>query len=157
MKLKSMSNTKNCNVMYPTRNRVYGAPVFNRFFEGFADSDLSKFFGTDTFVSAPAVNVVQTEKGFRIELAAPGFKKEDFNLSVDNRVLKIKGEHKAETEDKTEKFTRREFQFGSFERKFTLPENVNQDSIEAKYNEGILTITISRTEETKQTKEIQVA
>lgn len=143
--------------MYPTRNRVYGSPVFNRFFEGFADSDLSKFFGTDTFVSAPAVNVVQTEKGFRIELAAPGFKKEDFSLNVENRTLKIKGEHKTETEDKTEKFTRREFQFGSFERKFTLPENVNEDSIEAKYTDGILTIHISRTEETKQTKEIQVA
>lgn len=143
--------------MYPTRNRVYGSPVFNRFFEGFADSDLSKFFGTDTFVSAPAVNVVQTENGFRIELAAPGFKKENFSLSVDNRILKIKGEHQAETEEKTEKFTRREFQFGSFERKFTLPENVNQDSIEAKYTDGILTITISRNEETKQTKEIQVA
>lgn len=143
--------------MYPTRNRVYGNPVFNRFIDGFADADLSKFFGTDTFVSAPAVNVVQTEKGFRIELAAPGFKKEDFSLSVENRTLKIKGEHKAETEDKTEKFTRREFRFGSFERKFNLPENTNEESIEAKYEEGILSITVSRNEETKQTKEIRVA
>ena len=143
--------------MYPTKNRMYGSPVFNRFFDGFADTDLSKFFGTDIFVSAPAVNVVQTEKGFRIEMAAPGFHKDDFSLSVDNGTLKIKGEHKAETEDKTEKFTRREFRFGSFERKFTLPENTDQENIEAKYTDGILTITIPRNEETKQTKEIRVA
>lgn len=143
--------------MYPTKNRVYGSPVFNRFFDGFADTDLSKFFGTDIFVSAPAVNVVQTEKGFRIEMAAPGFQKDDFSLNVDNGTLKIKGEHKAETEDKTEKFTRREFRFGSFERKFTLPENADHENIEAKYTDGILTITIPRNEETKQTKEIRVA
>lgn len=154
---QDMSHIKNCNTMYPTRNRNYGAPSFNRFFGGFADSDLSKFFGTDTFVSAPAVNIVETEKGFRIDMAAPGFKKEDFTLNVENRTLKIKGTHKTETEEKTEKYTRREFQFGSFERKFTLPENVNEENIEAKYTDGILSIEISRSENAKQVKEIRVA
>lgn len=148
--------------MYPTRNRIYGAPAFNKFLGGFADADLSKFFGSDAFAAAPAVNILQTEDGFRIELAAPGFKKEDFTLGVEQHTLKIKGEHKAEAEtaektEKTEKYTRREFQFGSFERKFTLPENVDEDSIEAKYTDGILAIHIRRTQETKQSKEIRVA
>lgn len=143
--------------MYPTRNRVYGTP-FNKLFGTFSDNDLSKFFGTDVFASAPAVNISENDKGFKIEVAAPGFSKENFSLNIEKRTLTIKGEHKAETtEEKTDKFTRREFQFGSFERKFTLPENVNQESIEAKYENGILSITILRLEEVKQVKEIRVA
>jgi HSP20 family protein len=147
--------------MYPTRSKVYGTPVFNKFLGGFSDADLSKFFGVDSFASAPAVNVSENEKGFKIEVAAPGFSKENFSLHIEKRTLSIKGEHKAETseekETNTEKYTRREFQLGSFERKFTLPENVDQENIEAKYENGILSITILRLEEVKQVKEIHVA
>lgn len=142
--------------MYPTRSRVYGTP-FNKLFGTFADNDLSKFFGTDVFASAPAVNISEGDKGFKIEVAAPGFDKENFSLNLEKRTLTIKGEHKAESEETNEKYTRREFQFGSFERKFTLPENVNQDSIEAKYENGVLTINIAKMEEIKQVKEIRVA
>lgn len=142
--------------MYPTKSKTYGSPVFNKFF-GFSDSDLNRFFGTDIYASAPAVNISENEKGFRIDVAAPGFGKDNFTLKVEDKVLTIKGEHKTESEEKTENYTRREFQFGSFERKFTLPENVNEDAIVAKYENGVLSISINKTDVIKQVKEIQIA
>lgn len=142
--------------MYPTRNKMYGTPVFNKFF-GFSDADLSKFLGTDVFSSAPAVNISETEKGFKLEVAAPGFNKENFTLKVEDNTFIVKGEHKVENEEKKENYTRREFQFGSFERKFTLPKNVDKENIDAKYENGVLTISIAKTEEVKQVKEIRVA
>lgn len=142
--------------MYPTRSRVYGAPAINKFF-GFSDAELNKFFGGDVYSSAPAVNISESEKGFGIEVAAPGFNKEDFSLKIEEKTLVIKGEHKVNNEEKTENYTRREFKFGSFERKFTLPNNVDHENIEAKYENGVLHISINKVEEVKQVKEIRVA
>lgn len=152
-----LNNNKNCTSMYTTRNRMTGLPTINRLMGGFADADLGKFFGTDVYSVSPAVNILKTETGFRIDLVAPGFKKENFNISLEKNTLTVKGEHKEELEEKNEKYTRREFKFGSFERSFTLPENTNEDGIKAKYNDGILSISITRSEEPKKTKEIQVA
>lgn len=143
--------------MYTTRNRMTGLPTINRLMGGFADADLGKFFGTDVYSVSPAVNILKTETGFRIDLVVPGFKKENFNISLEKNTLTVKGEQKEELEEKNEKYTRREFKLGSFERSFTLPENISEEGIEAKYNEGILSISITRSEEPKKTKEIQVA
>ena len=141
--------------MYPTRNRMISVPVMNRFFENFADSEINRIFGNEGF--SPAVNVVETENGFRLEFAAPGFKKEHFSLKVESGILTVKGEFKEENEKKNEKFTRREFKTASFERSFSLPEHIQEEGIEARYEDGVLRVNLTRSEQPKKVKEIPVA
>lgn len=98
----------------------------------------------------PPVNVQDNEDNFVVELAAPGKKKEDFKLELDNEILTISSEEKQEevSDDKT-KFTLREFSYKAFERKFTLPETVDNGKISASYEDGILKIEIPKREEAK--------
>ena len=130
--------------------------LFNSLFEEFANFDkLDKNF--NKFV--PAVNVAESDKDFTIEVSVPGFNKEDFNIRLDNDVLTISGEHKTEEEENKKNYTRKEFNYTSFERSFTLPETVNTDAIDAKYENGILNIILPKKEEAqvKPTKEIKVS
>ena len=90
----------------------------------------------------PAVNVKETDKSYEIEVAVPGMKKEDLKLDVDNGVLTISAEQKEEKENKEDNYTRREFSYSSFSRSFSLPQNVNEDSIKAKYDNGFLALTL---------------
>jgi HSP20 family protein len=113
---------------------------------------LSNFFDDDRLhnspwlrgESMPAVNVMENEKNFEVELAAPGFEKKDFNISLDYGVLTISGEKKQETERNEENYTRREFGYTSFSRSFNLPENVSEDDIRASYENGVLKLTIAK-------------
>jgi HSP20 family protein len=95
---------------------------------------------------APAVNVKETEQNFEIEVAAPGLQKEDFKVSLANRILTISAEKRSEKNEKTEDFTHQEFSFHSFERTFTLPENVDEEAITATYEHGILKLTLGKKE-----------
>ena len=79
-----------------------------------------------------------------------GLKKSDFHIDIDNQVLSISTETKVENERKEENYTRREFGYSSFKRTFTLPESVNDEKINAKYNEGILSIILPKKDEAKQ-------
>lgn len=99
--------------------------------------------------NVPAVNIKETDASFGIELAAPGKKKEDFNIEIDHNVLTISSEEKAEKEEKdTEgKYTRKEFSYSSFRRAFTLPETVNTENINATYENGVLHIALPKREE----------
>ncbi|GMN09471.1 Hsp20/alpha crystallin family protein [Croceitalea sp. MTPC9] len=95
----------------------------------------------------PAVNIRENEKDFELEFAIPGFKKEDFNIEVDNDVLTVSSELKNESEVKEENFTRKEFSFSSFKRAFTLPETIDEGKINANYEDGILRLTLPKREE----------
>ncbi|WP_159801962.1 Hsp20/alpha crystallin family protein [Flavobacterium sp. MK4S-17] len=95
----------------------------------------------------PPVNIKETDQFFTVELMAPGMKKEDFNIEVDNDLLTISSEIKTEKNEEEGKFTRREFSYSSFKRSFTLPETVNEDEINAAYQDGILKITLPKKEE----------
>ncbi|AXG72744.1 Hsp20/alpha crystallin family protein [Flavobacterium arcticum] len=96
----------------------------------------------------PPVNIKETDKAFSVALMAPGFKKEDFTIEVDNELLTISSELKSEnTEQEEGKFTRREFSYSSFKRAFTLPESVNTENVNAAYTDGILTIILPKKEE----------
>jgi len=101
-------------------------------------------------VSIPAVNVTENAKEFKLEVAAPGFKKEEFNLEVKNGYLTINGETKAEEKKEDEKYTRREFRFSSFSRSFALPENVEESMIKARYDDGILFVTLPKSKTGKE-------
>lgn len=96
----------------------------------------------------PPVNIKETDKAYSVELMAPGMKKEDFNIELDNELLTISSEVKTEKNDQEEgKFTRREFSFSSFRRSFTLPETVKGEDIKASYEDGILKIALPKKEE----------
>jgi HSP20 family protein len=103
----------------------------------------------------PAVNVKDNEKNYEIEVAAPGMKKEDFNLSVENRILTITAETKEEKEVKEDDaYTRREFASASFTRSFSLPENADENNIQAHYEDGILRVTVPKVPEKKPQKKV---
>ena len=100
-------------------------------------------------MTLPKVNISENTDGFHLEMAVPGFKKKDFNISVEKDELLISAEVKTDKEEVEDNFTRREFGYGSFQRTFVLPETVNGDKIEAKYEDGILNISIPKKEEAK--------
>jgi HSP20 family protein len=102
--------------------------------------------------SLPAVNIEEKEDSFVLELAAPGKKREDFNIELDNELLTISSETKEEnkTEDEERHFTRREFSYTSFKRSFTLPETVDFTKIDATYSDGVLHVNLPKREEAKK-------
>lgn len=115
---------------------------------------MDDFFGPDWMGGTtsmndtlPAVNIQENEKDFVLELAIPGKKKEDFNVEIDNNILTVSMETQQEDEQKEDNYTRREFSYTSFRRSFTLPETVNEDKINASYNDGILSFTLPKKEE----------
>ncbi len=127
---------------------------------------LSDFFDADRFFSnslfneerIPAVNIVDSQKDFQIELAAPGMKKDDFKVSIENGVLTISAETKKETEEKNKNYTRQEFSYESFCRAFTLPDNASEEKIDAKYENGVLKLTVAKKVPTAvKKKEIAIA
>lgn len=130
----------------------------------FPFSDLTDFFNDDWAKSrfgnvnwSPAINVVDNENNFEIEVAAPGIKKDDFSVEVDNGILTINGKAEEEKEEKKKNYTRKEFSSKSFSRSFTLPENVNEDDVEAKYENGLLKLVLKKTEKgAKKKKEIAI-
>ncbi len=104
---------------------------------------------TNTFTNAtPSVNIIEKDDTFELHLAAPGLKKEDFNINLDNDLLTISSEIKNDEEVKdTVKFTRREFNYGSFKRSFNLPESVDTAKITASYTDGVLAVALPKREE----------
>jgi HSP20 family protein len=136
-------------------------PATNFFNNGFLDEFLNRglngFVGDDGVVSQPAVNVVETKDNFRLEVAVPGYAKGDFSLNIEKEYLTIEGKHESDTEQKDERYTRREFKFESFKRSYKLPETVNQEAISAVYENGILNVTLPKKEDVKPSvKTIQV-
>ncbi len=107
-------------------------------------NDLSHYSGSDSRASIPAVNVRETESGFQLEVAAPGLQKEHFSVKVEGRVLTVSAESKQETDKEEGKWTRKEFSYTSFSRSFTLPESVDANVIAAKYENGILSVSVAK-------------
>ncbi|WP_373550127.1 Hsp20/alpha crystallin family protein [Haliscomenobacter sp.] len=118
------------------------------------DHLINRFFGPevsfgpfrDWVENRPAVNIVETETNFRIELAAPGLNKEDFNIKVEKDTLSISAKKESATVE-GEKVKVREFAYSSFQRNFTLPKTVNAEAIEARYENGVLFLTVPKQEE----------
>ncbi|MEO7313643.1 MAG: Hsp20/alpha crystallin family protein [Ginsengibacter sp.] len=97
----------------------------------------------------PAVNISENENAYELEFNAPGRKKEDFKITFDQSILTIAFEKKEEKKEEGKKFIKTEFSTQSFKRSFTLDEKINADGIEAKYEDGILTLTLPKVEEVK--------
>ena len=125
------------------------------------------FFDMDFFspgfpsakTSMPAVNLSEDEKSYTVDLVAPGFKKEDFKLKINENILTISAETKNERTEGGDgrEYSRREYTCTSFTRSFQLPDNAKDDSISAKYKDGILQISIPKSKhEVKASKEINI-
>lgn len=97
----------------------------------------------------PKVNIRETGENFELELAAPGLKKENFELVLDKNVLSIRSKQSQESEKTEGKYTRREFSYQAFERSFTLPQSVDQEAIGANYEHGILRVTLPKKDSVK--------
>lgn len=108
--------------------------------------------------AAPAVNIIEADNDFTIEVAVPGLSRNDFNIEVEDDVLTISSVEKENKEEKMPNYTRREFNFSSFKRSFQLPETIDQDQIKASHKEGVLSITLVKKEEEiqKAPKQIEV-
>jgi len=123
--------------------------LFDRFFENDL-FDWSNRNYSNTNTTLPAVNIKEDKDGFEVEMSAPGLEKKDFKIELNNSVLTISSEKKVENETKEgQQFTRREFSYQSFSRSFTLPETVEGEKIGAKYENGILSVSIPKKEEAK--------
>lgn len=100
-----------------------------------------------TTTQLPAVNIAEKDELFQLEMIIPGFKKDEVQIELDQDVLTIASEVTQESDEQTEQFTRKEFIKQSFKRSFNLPDTVNHESIEANYEDGILSITLPKKEE----------
>lgn len=130
-------------------------PGIPSFFDDFFTRDLwdwSLVNSAATGTSLPAVNIVENDNEFQVEVAAPGMSKEDFQIEVDNNVLTISSEkeHSEEEKDEKGKYSRQEFMYAAFKRSFTIPEDqVNVEKIKADYKDGLLHIHLPKKEEVK--------
>ncbi len=98
----------------------------------------------------PALNIKETDDHFEIELAAPGFDKKDFEVTIEDGCLNISAEKEVSKEEEEDNYTRREFSYNSFERSLQLPESVKQEEIKAAYRDGILSFNLVKKEEAKK-------
>jgi len=132
---------------YPAarRNRKHNMNhFFNAFLQPHTATRSHKTRGTNA-----AVNIAETDDNFRVELAAPGWAKADFNIELDNDVLTIHAKKEAVEAKEGEKFLRREFIAKELKRTFNLPDTIDTTAISAEYVNGILTLTLPKLEEAK--------
>ena len=131
-----------------TSNRIYPNvfnQLFNRELVDWANAGFSAEEG-----SLPAVNILEDENRIQIEVAAPGMKKEDFKLHLDQNRLTVSAEVTEENNETGDRYSRREFNYRSFRRQFNIPvETIHGDGIQATYQNGILLLTLPKREELK--------
>lgn len=126
--------------------------AIQRYNQNWLPNFFNDFFDNDWMVkanaTAPAINVIENEKDYRVEVAAPGMTKEDFDIHLgDNNELVISMEKKNESEEKNndgKKYLRREFSYTKFQQAFDLPDNVDVDKINASMNNGVLSIELPK-------------
>lgn len=139
------------SVRGPYLPTLKGSPLVDYF-------DYDRFFHSPWGHNFPPVNVKEDVKSFEIELMVPGYNKMDFSISIDEEFLTVSAESKHEDESKEGDYTQRQFGFSSFSRSFHLPEIAKEEDIQAKYDDGVLTITIPKKKLTapKTKKSIEV-
>ncbi len=138
-----MTLIKRSNSLFP------GVPTF---FDDFLTKDVFDWSKTNRSYgsSLPAVNIKEDDDNFEVDVAVPGLKKDDFDIKLEKDVLTISSEKETNTESNGNNYMRREFQYSSFKRTFSLPENaVNGDKVEANYTNGVLHILLPKKEEVK--------
>lgn len=120
----------------------------------------SSFLGRDMFdfdsspvparlgITVPTANIKETPKEFKLELAAPGLERKDFSIEINNHTLTVSAEKEQEKNEEENGYSKKEYSFNSFCRTFSLPDNIKESKIEAKYDKGVLRISIPKEKET---------
>ena len=135
------------------RNAAWLPEVFNDFF----NTD----FMPKANATAPAINVKESDKGYTVELAAPGMKKEDFNVHINdegNLIIKMESKHEKNEEDKSTRYLRREFSYSRYEQTLILPDDVEKEQISAKVENGVLTVELPKLvqQQVKVSRQIEI-
>lgn len=125
-------------------DRLFNNDMFNRDF-------------SETNTTLPSVNIKENEDKFSVEMAVPGFNKNDFNIELNNNNLSISSEKEENEHTEGERYTRKEFSYQSFRRSFTLPNTVDGEKISAEYKNGVLSVDIPKREEAKPRPPKQIA
>lgn len=148
--MNNLMLTKNGNILQRDKRNSgnYGgwASLMDELFND--DLPLVKNKDFNKGLSNPKVNILESDEAYILDMAVPGFKKNDFIIGLENEELSIAAEIKVE-EDKKENYSRKEFAYASFKRTFLLPETVDDTAINASYTDGILTVSIPKKEEAK--------
>jgi HSP20 family protein len=134
-----------------SRTGSYLPSVFDDFFRPWNewfDTNGGGFPGR--ILNVPAVNITENKDNYMVSLAVPGMKKGDFNIDVEGNILTISSEKEESKEQKEDKYTRKEYNYSSFSRSFTLPDEVNKEKVEAAYEDGVLKLTLPKKEEAKK-------
>jgi len=143
--------------MKPEKKKpVQPARSLNSWVEDFFNLDFLNFFGNESWVVSPSVNVREDENRYVLELAAPGLKREDFKIEVVNQVLSLSSDKREEKTEEEENYRRREFNYSTFQRTFQLPEEVDPDKITANYEDGVLSVTLPKKEEAATNKKRRI-
>src|SRR5262245_8354420 len=147
-------------------NKTVGKPktswssLFDRgWMDKFLNSPLDEFYNFGKMMNVPAVNVTETDKEFKLNIAAPGLEKSDFKIDAYDDMLTISAEHGREDKDEKDgRYNRREYNYSSWSRSFSLPDNCNLEKIDAEYKNGELRILIPKMEmkEPKRGKTITI-
>lgn len=127
--------------------------LWDEFFSGWLDTNGKK---NKPFLTVPAVNISEEKEAFKIALAAPGMKKEDFRIDVSDDLLTISSEQESQQEEKKDNYRKQEYNYSSFTRSFQVPETVIASKIGAKYTDGILEITLPKKEESNQNPSVNI-
>ena len=141
--------------MLPTITRRSYRPFY---MPNFFDDDFLPMLSNRTS-SVPSVNIREDENDYNLDLAVPGINKDDLKIDINEDILTISSENKSEKEESRDGYKRKEFSYSSFCRSFYIPENVNRDKIEAKYKDGVLSVSLPKQEEekTKLSRQITIS
>jgi HSP20 family protein len=112
--------------------------------DNFFEQSLDDFFKLPKNALIPAVNIKQSDKNYALKIAAPGLKKKDFKVVINDGILTISAEKENQKEDSNKKFTRREYSYNAFSRSFALPSELQAKTVKTRYKNGILTVNIPK-------------
>jgi HSP20 family protein len=151
--LNIMIVVKNKNCAPQTANRGWNSTPFNQFFA----PEFQNFFGSDFQSQTPAVNIVEDEKNFIIEVAAPGLAKEDFKIDLNKEMLTISADKKMEDDSSTDvqdkkkpNYIKKEFSYNSFKRNFKVTDKIETSGISASYENGVLKVILPKKEKSNE-------
>lgn len=133
-------------VKYNSTLNDFVPTTFSNLVDRFFSDTMARSGGSSQFSFVPRVDILEDEKAFEIHVAVPGMNKEEFKIDLNDNYLTVSGERKFSKEKKENTFYSVETQFGTFSRSFSLPENVDAQKISARYNNGILEITVPKDE-----------
>ncbi len=134
-------------------NKRYVPAYWDDFFN---DNFFNRYSAADCNYNTPAVNIVEDDNEYKIEVAVPGMSKKDFNINLEDDVLTISREQNENKEEDNLRYMRREFSYSTFKRSFQLPDTVDQENIKASHDSGIISIHLPKKKEDVQKTQKQI-